>query len=107
MDNLFARLPPSSAPEEEFRQLLAQPGLRIERIVSRGHASPKDFWYDQEQDEWVLLVQGAARLAFADGDEVRLGSGDWLLIPAHRKHRVAWTVPEAETVWLAVHYSRQ
>lgn len=106
MNNLFAHIP-RDLPEELCETLARSDAVRIERIVSRGHASPEDFWYDQEQDEWVLLVQGAARLAFTDGDEVRLGSGDWLLIPAHRKHRVAWTDPEAETVWLAVHYSRQ
>ena len=106
MNNLFANIP-RDLPEELCETLARSDAVRIERIVSRGHASPDDFWYDQEQDEWVLLVQGAARLAFADGDEVRLRSGDWLLIPAHWKYRVAWTVPEAETVWLAVHYSRQ
>jgi len=106
MSNLFANIP-RDLPEELCETLARSDAVHIERIVSRGHASREDFWYDQEQDEWVLLVQGAARLAFADGDDVRLGPGDWLLIPAHRKHRVAWTDPEAETVWLAVHYSRQ
>ncbi len=70
----------------------------------RGHASPDDVWYDQDRNEWVLLAQGAARLVFDDGREVDMKPGDWLEIPAHQKHRVAWTDPARETVWLAVHY---
>ena len=105
MDNLFARLPPSSAPEEEFRQLLAQPGLRIERIVSTGQASPPGFWYDQPQGEWVLLIQGEAGLRFADEAQARhLKAGDYVDIAPHRRHRVDWTSHAPITVWLAVHY---
>ncbi len=105
MDNLFAKLPPSSAPEEEFRQLLAQPGLRIERIVSTGQASPPGFWYDQEVAEWVLLLSGAAQIRFEDEAAPRtLAPGDWLDIAAHRRHRVDWTSDDPVTVWLAVHY---
>ena len=106
MNNLFANIP-RDLPEELCETLARSDAVHIERIVSRGHVSPEQFWYDQERSEWVLLVQGAARLAFADGHEVRLAPGDGLLIPAHQKHRVAWTDPQAETVWLAVHYARQ
>ncbi|MBY0298121.1 MAG: cupin domain-containing protein [Methylobacterium sp.] len=102
--NLLAGLPPPGTPDEEILTLLARPGLRIERIVSTGQASPPGFWYDQPQDEWVLVLAGAARLRL-DGEPADrvLGPGDHLLIPAHRRHRVAWTSPDAPTVWLAVH----
>jgi len=87
-------------------QLLTRPGLRIERIVSLGQASPPDFWYNQAEGEWVLLLAGAARLRFADEDEAReLGPGDCLDIAAHRRHRIDWTAPATPTVWLAVFYS--
>jgi len=103
-DNLFDRLPPPTS-EEEFIELLGRPGLRIERIVSTGQCSPPDFWYDQAAGEWVLVVQGEARLRFADEAEARhLKAGDFLDIAPHRRHRVDWTVPDQATVWLAVHY---
>ncbi len=101
--NLLAELP-TSLPQELFQTLLERSGLRIERIVSRGHASPPDFWYDQEQHEWVLLLQGAARLQLEDR-MVELLPGDYVNIPAHQRHRVAWTTPDATTVWLAIFYS--
>lgn len=102
--NLLSPLP-ASLPEELVETLCRSHDVRIERIVSRGHASPDDFWYDQQWHEFVLLVSGRARLAFADGAAtVNLAPGDWLDIRAHRKHRVAWTDPDLDTVWLAVHY---
>lgn len=89
---------------ETFLDLLAAPGgARVERIVSRGAASPPDFWYEQAWDEFVLVVSGAAALAFPDGGERRLLSGDYAILPAFCRHRVAWTDPAGETVWLAVH----
>lgn len=102
--NLFRQIP-ASLPEELNETLCRSEQVRIERIVSRGHASPSGFWYDQDCPEFVLLVSGRARIAFADGTPpVDLVAGDWLTIPAHRKHRVEWTEPGQETVWLAVHY---
>ena len=103
MNNLFGRLP-SPGGDEGFETLAASPGVRIERIVSHGHTSPANGWYDQAQDEFVVLLRGAARLEFDDGAAVQLAPGDWLNIPARCRHRVAWTEPDADTVWLAVHH---
>ena len=102
--NLFAAIPPS-LPAELVETLTSSAAVRVERIVSRGHASPDGFWYDQDRDEFVLLVAGAARLRFeGDPEPVELGPGDHLTIPARRRHRVEWTTPDGPTVWLAVHY---
>jgi cupin 2 domain-containing protein len=104
--NLFAGLPRSTPEHEQFSELLSRPGLRIERIVSSGQASPPDFWYDQPEGEWVLLVQGAALLRFADETEARrLGPGDFIDIAPHRRHRVDWTQAEPPTIWLAIHHA--
>ena len=74
---------------------------RIERIISLGHATPEGQWYDQDQDEFVLLLQGEAKLTFVDQDkQIHLKSGDYLIIPAHNKHRVDWTLPDSHTIWL-------
>jgi len=104
MTNLLADLP-AQLPEELIQTLLSTPQMRIERIISQGHVSPPDFWYDQDEEEWVLLIQGAARLQFDDG-LVELKPGNFLNIPAHRKHRVEWTTPGELTIWLAIHYRR-
>ena len=105
-DNLFAGLPRSTLENEQFLELLSRPGLRIERIVSTGQSSPADFWYDQPDGEWVLLVQGEAWLAFADEPTARrLRPGDFVDIAPHRRHRVDWTQAEPATVWLAIHYT--
>lgn len=105
--NLLAALPadlPPDLPDELFTTLAEADGVRIERIVSTGQASPEGFWYDQEWAEFVLLLAGSAGLEM-QGEAVRtLAPGDWLVIPAHAKHRVAWTDAERPTVWLAVHY---
>lgn len=102
VSNLFADLP-AHLPDELFATLLEAADVRIERIVSHGHVSPTDFWYDQDRHEWVVVLKGAARLRF--GDEVlELQPGDFVNIPAHRKHRVEWTTPDEPTIWLAVHY---
>lgn len=104
MANLFENLPHGLA-EEQFEHLLSQSGLRIERIVSLGQASPPGFWYERAQGEWVVVLAGEARLRFEDEAEPRLlGPGDFVDIKPHRRHRVDWTHPGMPTVWLAVHY---
>ena len=104
MDSLFRDLPSNAEAAERFEELLTRPGVRIERIVSLGHASPEGFWYDQEASEWVLLVKGAARLRFEGQEPIELRPGAFLNIPAHQRHRVDWTTPDEPTIWLAVHY---
>lgn len=95
---------PASLPEELFTTLLEAGPVRIERIVSRGHASADGFWYDQQQTEWVLVLQGAGRLQFEGQPQpVEMQPGDWITIPARCRHRVEWTDPDAATIWLAVH----
>jgi cupin 2 domain-containing protein len=104
LKNLFAHIP-LKLPDELSEIILEEKAISIERIVSRGHASPAGFWYDQEDNEWVVLLKGSAGLRFAEGDEsVALYPGDYILIPARRRHRVDWTDPDQDTVWLAVHY---
>lgn len=101
---LFTDLP-ALGGDEQFRELLARPGLRIERIVSSGQCSPPGFWYDQADGEWVVILQGEAKLRFADEAEARhLRAGDSLDIAPRRRHRVDWTPVGQHTVWLAVFY---
>lgn len=103
--NLFAGIP-ATLDAELLDTLVATATVRIERIVSRGHASPESGWYDQDENELVVVLHGRGRLLFDDGTEAALAAGDWIDIPAHRRHRVAWTDPDADTVWLAVFYRR-
>ncbi len=104
MSNLFDNLP-DHVPEELVDVLAHHPCVRIERIVSTGHASPPGFWYDQEEAEWVVVLKGEASILFECNDEPRrLKPGDYLQIPAHAKHRIEWTTPNEPTVWLAVFF---
>jgi cupin 2 domain-containing protein len=104
VQNIFA-LPTTLDPaEEEIIEVLATGDqIKIERILSCGQQSAPGFWYDQQSDEWVLLIQGQAQLVFADGEICTLRNGDTLFIPAHRKHRVEWTSSHPPCIWLAVH----
>ena len=95
---------PANIPEELVETLAESGSARIERIVSTGHASPEDSWYDQPAREFVVVVQGRARLEFDDGETLELATGGWVDIPAHRRHRVAWTDADGPTVWLAIHW---
>ncbi len=100
--NLFENIP-EDLPEELVEVLAESAQVRIERIVSDGQASPEGFWYDQQQNEWVLLVSGSAVLEFEDRS-LEMNPGDHVLIPAHQKHRVAATSKVEKTIWLAVFY---
>ncbi len=99
--NLFENIP-ETAPEELVTELLKSDNVRIERIVSFGQSSPEGFWYDQAENEWVLLLEGSATLTFEEGDSVNLKPGDHLNIPAGKRHRVEKTDQKGRTVWLAI-----
>ena len=100
--DLLSELPPASA-DEAITTLVAGDGVRIERIVSRGHASPEGFWYDQAEAEWLMVVAGRARLRIeGEAEDRALGPGDSLFLPARCRHRIAWSDPAQPAVWLAV-----
>jgi cupin 2 domain-containing protein len=101
--NLYSGLP-EILPTEITDVLVKSQNVRIERIVSQGHSSPETGWYDQDDNEWVVVLQGAGTIQFDDNSKVTLQSGDHINIPAHKKHKVAWTDPDQSTVWLAVFY---
>ena len=101
--NLFADIP-ATLPDELLQTLVATASLRIERIVSLGHASPEGFWYDQPTNEWVVLISGAARLRLDGQPPMEMVAGSYVNIPAHVRHRVEWTDPDRPTIWIAVHY---
>ncbi len=103
VSSLFRDLPDALA-EEVIETLVQSEHVRIERIVSRGQCSVEGDWYDQAEHEWVLVLQGRARLEMVDGECHELGAGDYIQIPAHQKHRVAWTDDEQDTIWLAIFY---
>ena len=103
--NLFADVSAANAGEEAFSEIFAQPGLKIERIISLGQTSPPEFWCDQAWNEWVIVLKGSATLQFADEPAtLALGEGDYVFIPARKRHRVEWTDPQQPTIWLAVHF---
>ena len=104
MGSLFENIP-AELPEEIFETICSTKRVKIERILSKGHSSPEGFWYDQEQNEFVLVLQGSAGLKIEGEDDiVILKAGDYLNIGSHVKHRVEWTDSSCETIWLAVHY---
>jgi cupin 2 domain-containing protein len=101
--NLLHPIPPR-APDEVFETVLERPSLRIERIVSWGHTTAPGEWYDQPQDEWVMVLEGAARLLLEGRPELALERGDSVFLPAGCRHRVTWTADDTPTIWLAVHH---
>lgn len=105
-NNIFENLPDTTAAEI-FETLLEDGHLKIERIISEGQATAPDRWYDQDWDEWVVLLQGSAGI-LVEGDEAAsvLRPGDYLFIPAHTKHRVVWTARGEKTIWLAVYVKK-
>jgi cupin 2 domain-containing protein len=104
IENIFKNIP-HNLSDELNQTLVKNNKIRIERIVSKGHSSPKDFWYDQEENEWVILLKGKAKIVFKENLRSQvLSVGDFLNIPAHTHHRVDWTGPNQETIWLAIFY---
>jgi cupin 2 domain-containing protein len=107
VDNLLTGLP-ARLPAERVDVLLEAGGVRLERIVSTGHATAPGQWYDQDTEEWVAVLAGRALLRFEDeAAAVAMAPGDHLTIAAHRRHRVEWTSPDEPTVWLALHVRRR
>ena len=103
VENIFADIP-IQLPAELFQTLLSKEQIKIERIISKGHSSTVNNWYDQIQDEWIIVLEGQAKLQFKnDLSVILLNKGDYLFIPAHKKHRVHWTDPDIVTTWLAIH----
>lgn len=102
--NLFAAIP-EVLPDELVETLASSGSVRIERIISKGHITPEGSWYDQEEHEFVVLLKGEGHVLYESGEVFRLLPGDCLNIPAHQKHRVTYTMPDGDTVWLAVFYS--
>jgi cupin 2 domain-containing protein len=103
MENIFSSLP-DNLENESFEELLRHKNIKIERITSQGHTSPETGWYDQKENEWVIVLEGSGSILFASGEEVNLKKGDYLNIPAHTKHKVTRTDPDCLTIWLAIHY---
>lgn len=102
--NIFSDIP-KDIPEEIFENLVSPQNCKIERIVSKGHTTPEGEWYDQDKAEFVIVIKGDAEILFEENNEkISLKQGDYIEIPAHKRHRVAYTNPEQETIWLAVHY---
>ncbi len=105
VQNMFADVP-GTLPEERFEELIRGSQFRLERIISTGHVTPAGQWYDQDDDEWVLVLRGSAQLVFdGESETVSLKPGDYVLIPAHCRHRVQWTDPREPTIWLALHFT--
>lgn len=103
LNNIFELLP-KELDAEVFEDILQNDNIKVQRIVSKGQASPTSDWYDQDKDEWVIVLQGEAIIIEEDGSEHHLVAGSYLNIPAHSRHRVKWTMPDIETIWLAIHY---
>jgi cupin 2 domain-containing protein len=103
MKNIFDAIP-DNIKSEIFESLVDNANVQIKRIISKGHTSPETGWYDQDHNEWVIVLKGEAVLSFADGSTVNMKAGDYINIAAHQKHKVQWTDPVIETIWLAIHY---
>jgi len=101
--NLFKNIP-ESLPDEILENIVKSENCKIERIVSKSHTTPEGKWYNQDKDEWVMIIKGSAELLFEDNKRIKMQEGDYINIPAHVKHRVEKTDTEKETIWLAVFY---
>ncbi len=102
MKNIFQSIP-DQIPEEIFETIVQARNVKIERILSKGQNTPSNSWYNQDFDEWVMILEGAATIKFDDIQPKSLVKGDYLWIPAHQKHQVVWTPKDTITIWLAIH----
>lgn len=102
-ENIFSNIP-RDIPKELFQTILESKDIKIERIISRGHATKKGRWYNQDKNEFVIILKGDAVIEYKDGKKIEMNFGDYIIIPAHTKHRVDKTSDEEETIWLAVFY---
>src|SRR3972149_4232263 len=104
LGNLFSTIP-KQISQVKFEEIIIAENIKIKRIISKGHTTPDDKWYEQDKNEWVILLKGSAGLLFEGEDNpITLQPGDYILIPAHMKHRVEWTDQNEEIIWLAVYY---
>lgn len=101
--NFYSNIP-DKIPEEIIETIYKSNTLRIERIISKGHSSPENFWYNQNENEWVLVLEGRAIIKYDDNSTITLQKGDYIFIPAHKKHRVEWTDKNQLTIWLAIFF---
>jgi cupin 2 domain-containing protein len=88
--------------DEVFEEIIRDKNVRIQRVISYGHVSPDGFWYDQPENEWVILLQGKAKITFQDNKETNLQKGDSIFLPAHQRHRVSYTSKKPACIWLTV-----
>lgn len=103
MDNIFENIP-DELNDELFEPFVQNENIKIERIISKGHSSPKEGWLEQDKNEWVIVLKGDAKVLLENKEPLNLIAGSYIVIPAFTKHKVVWTNPDIETVWLAVHY---
>ncbi len=103
LKNIFDDFPKND-DKEFIEEILSAKDFKLERIISEGHISPSNFWYDQDKNEFVLLLKGKAELSFDNGEKYELNPGDYMIINAHQKHRVDWTDPNQKTFWLTILY---
>ncbi len=101
--NIFKNIQRNS-DKEIFEDIISKNDVKIERIISYGQSSPKKGWYNSRKNEWVMILKGKAILSFKNSADVKLKKGDYINIPANTKHKVSWTLPDKETIWLAVYY---
>lgn len=102
--NIFSEIP-TSIPKEVFNSIIDKDGIKIERIISKGHTTEKDKWYNQEKNEWLIMLKGKAELLFKNNNQIiKMKKGDYLNISAHTEHRVTKTSKKEETIWLTIHY---
>ena len=103
LQNIFTEIP-DELPTEAFEKIIRNKSFTLERVISKGHATPKGEWYDQNKNEWVMLLKGSAGLLIEGENVMTLKPGDYINLPAHVRHRVEWTDPVEETIWLALHF---